>query len=147
MNDTKKHSYSLEDNPVISFDNDILYDEWMNVSNRNSFSIESINYVDFCDKIYHDNINVTLEIYKKDFTKDEVIEAFEHFRQNSHLNQCTGGIYMMCGGKEGQLPGGHACGGMWIKLIFNYIFIIQQKGSSYCLFVVKNSVDNPLKNV
>ena len=24
MNDTKKHSYSLEDNPVISFDNDIL---------------------------------------------------------------------------------------------------------------------------
>ena len=24
MNDTKKHSYSLEDNPVISFNNDIL---------------------------------------------------------------------------------------------------------------------------
>ena len=24
MNDTKKHSYSLKDNPVISFDNDIL---------------------------------------------------------------------------------------------------------------------------
>ena len=89
-----------------------FYDERMNVSNRNSFpvsfSIESINYVDFCDKIYHDKINVTPEIYKKDFTKDEVIEAFEHFTQNSYFNNCLGGIYMMRGGKEGQLPGGHA---------------------------------------
>ena len=89
-----------------------FYDEWMNVSNRNSFpnsfSIESINYVDFCDKIYHDKINVTPEIYKKDFTKDEVIEAFEHFTQNCYFNNCLGGIYMMRGGKEGQLPGGHA---------------------------------------
>ncbi len=54
---------------------------------------------------------------------------------------------MMRGGKEGQLPGDHACSGMWTKLIFNYVFIIQQKDNIHCLFVVKNGVDNQLKNV
>ena len=109
----------------------------MNVSNINSFSIESINYVDFCDKIYHDKINVTPEIYKKDFTKDEVIEAFEHFTQNCYLNNYLGGIYMMRGGNEGQLPCGHACCGMWTKLIFNYVF---NKKTIYTAFLLLKTV-------
>ena len=85
-----------------------FYDEWMNVSNINSFYFESINYVDFSDRVYHDKINITPEIYKKDFTEDEVLEAIEHFRNNRYLNQCKGGIFMMRGGKDGATPGAHA---------------------------------------
>ena len=85
-----------------------FYDDWMNVSNNNSFFIDHIDYVDFSEKVYHEKINVTPKNYNRDITRKEIEEAIDHFRQNRYLNQCTAGVFMMRGGKEGATPGAHA---------------------------------------
>ena len=90
----------VEKNEISNISQINFYDNYMCVSNKYIY-IDHIDYVDFSEKVYHDKINVTPEIYKKDFTKDEVIEAFEYFTKNCYLNNCLGGIYMMRGGKEG----------------------------------------------
>ena len=97
----------VEKNEISNISQINFYDNYMCVSNKNIY-IDHIDYVDFSDRVYHDKINITPEIYKKDFTEDEVIEAIDHLIQNRYLDYCAGGIFMMRGGKEGATPGAHA---------------------------------------
>lgn len=97
----------VEKNEISNISQINFYDNYMCVSNKYIY-IDHIDYVDFSEKVYHDKINVTPEIYNRDLTQDEVLEAIEHFRNNRYLNQCTGGIFMMRGGQDGNLPGPHA---------------------------------------
>ena len=97
----------VEKNEISNISQINFYDNYMCVSNKNIY-IDHIDYVDFSDRVYHDKINITPEIYNRDLTQDEVLEAIEHFRNNRYLNQCTGGIFMMRGGQDGNLPGPHA---------------------------------------
>ena len=97
----------VEKNEISNISQINFYDNYMCVSNKNIY-IDHIDYVDFSDRVYHDKINITPEIYKKDFTEDEVIEALDHLIQNRYLDYCAAGIFMMRGGKDGQMPGPHA---------------------------------------
>ena len=88
MNIHSKYDY-VEKTEVSNISQIKINDEWMYIINKKSYFIDDIDYVDFSDRVYHDKINITPEIYKKDFTEDEVIEAIDHLIQNGYLDYRT----------------------------------------------------------
>lgn len=104
MNVHTKYDYveeiDVENIDYINFDNEII----MNVSSGNTtqyfqYNINDINFVDFSNKVYHDKINVTPEIYNKTITKEDFNTAKQSLDKEQYLQRISAGAYCLRGGK------------------------------------------------